>query len=44
MPLKLIRQDITQIKCDAIVNPTNESLCPSGGTDAAIHRTAGPRL
>lgn len=44
MPLKLIRQDITKIKCDAIVNPTNESLCPGGGTDAAIHNASGPRL
>ena len=44
MPLQIIRQDITKIKCDAIVNPTNEDLFPSGGTDAAIHAAAGPAL
>lgn len=44
MPLKIIRQDITKIKCDAIVNPTNRFLNPDGGTDLAIHRAAGERL
>ena len=44
MPLQIIRQDITKIKCDAIVNPTNGDLFPSGGTDAAIHAAAGPSL
>ncbi|MBQ7122429.1 MAG: macro domain-containing protein [Clostridia bacterium] len=44
MPLKFIRQDITKIKCDAIVNPTNSRLMPGGGADLAIHKTAGRRL
>ena len=44
MPLRIIRQDITKIKCDAIVNPTNEGLHPTGGADAAIHAAAGSAL
>ena len=44
MPLKIIRQDITKIKCDAIVNPTNRHMWPGGGADAAIHEAAGPDL
>ena len=41
MPLKIIRHDITKIKCDVVVNPTDRFLSGSGGVDAAIHRTAG---
>ena len=44
MPLKIIRQDITKIECDAIVNPTNRRILPGGGTDAAIHSAAGAEL
>ena len=44
MPLQIIRQDITKIECDAIVNPSNEMLFPTGGTDLAIHEAAGPEL
>ena len=44
MPLKIVKDDITKIECDAIVNPTNKDLIPTGGTDAAIHEAAGPLL
>lgn len=44
MPLKIIRQDITKIECDAVVNPSNSQLCPGGGVDLSIHEAAGPEL
>ncbi len=44
MPLQIIRQDITKISCDAIVNPSNTHLYPTGGTDLAIHKAAGKKL
>lgn len=44
MPLQIIRQDITKISCDAIINPTNVNLEPTGGADAAIHKAAGHKL
>ena len=44
MPLSIIRDDITRVRCDAIVNPTNEEFIPGGGIDKRVHKVAGDDL
>lgn len=44
MPLRIIRQDITKMRVDAIVNTTNREKIGYSGVDLAVHTIAGSGL
>ena len=44
MPFAIVRNDITNMKVDAIVNTANPKPIIGSGTDEMIHAKAGPRL
>lgn len=41
MPFKIVRNDITRMQVDAIVNTANEAPIYSDGTDTAVYKAAG---
>ena len=44
MPFEIVRNDITKMHVDAIVNPTNSNMYGVAGVDGSIHKIEGPRL
>ena len=43
MPFKIVRNDLTKMQVDAIVNTANEAPIYSTGTDTAVYKAAGKR-
>lgn len=44
MPFEIVRNDITAMRVDAVVNTANPEPVVGSGVDAGIHRKAGPEL
>ena len=44
MPFEIVRNDITKMAVDAIVNTANPRPVIGAGTDAMVHQAAGPEL
>ena len=44
MPFEIVRNDITKMAVDAIVNTANPRPVIGAGTDYRIHEVAGPDL
>ena len=44
MPFEIVRNDITKMRVDAIVNSANPKPIVGLGTDSSIHEAAGPEL
>ena len=44
MPFSIIRNDITKVKADAIVDTANPDVAIGDGVDAAIYKAAGEEL